>query len=975
MGRYASADDDDEDFDRSRRPQNSGGMRTPALAFVGGMLAATLMLITYQSAMYKPPPACATATELCPNVKDVLGEVLKGCPTPECPQAKCPTPRCPEPRCPEPFCPKVELPESITKGCPAPDVSKLVAEHRQKMLQHVGANIIECAPGKDCRGDRKQKFKRLGQQGVTLWFTGLSGAGKTTITEQLEKELIFKYGKTVYRIDGDNLRTGLTKDLGFSPSDRTESVRRASETASLFSDAGVITMVTLISPYRNARNSARSLHRDKGLPFLETYLDVPLDVLRKRDPKGLYKKVDAGLIKGFTGVDAPYEEPLDPEIVLKTHELSVSESVAKIIKELESRGLLSGETLENPALAPPDGGEVVDLIAKGEDLRKLREMSKSLPGVPLRDVDVNWLQVIGEGWASPLKGFMREGPLMQTLHFNSWVIDNNNFTGMASYTEKSTDWLHTATMPPNRVSMPIPIVLPISDFTKRQIGTAGAVTLYNSAGKALAILKNPEVYEHRKEEIIARGFGAIDADHPYIQLISGAGNWLLGGEITLLGKIAYGDGLDQFRMTVNELRAEFARRKADTVFAFQTRNPTHAGHAFLMRDAQRQLKKRGYKNPVLWLSPLGGWTKDSDVPLDVRVQQHEAVINEGMLDAESTVMAIWPAPMIYAGPTEVQFHAKSRRVGGASFFVVGRDPAGMPRTSAGPLKGEDLYHGDHGRYVLSYSPGVGSMEFISFGQVYYDKRDHNMKPKDKSRVDDFISISGTKMRTLAALGATPCPPEIPKDLLAAKCIPPGFMAEGGWAKVVDYYQNKETKEWVPYSTQHEPPGLAPHAKPSGKFNALSFALAFDARTPGLAPGAAGQALISPWHHISLSAATPGSFNMVVEISKGTTSKLEVQKEVAGNPIKHDTKKKKVREYTYGLTFFNYGLLPQTWEDPAHKEGNYTGDNDPLDIIELGSAARRVGDVVPVKVLGNLKLIDQGELDHKIIALALDDPKS
>lgn len=89
----------------------------------------------------------------------------------------------------------------------------------------------------------------------------------------------------------------------------------------------------------------------------------------------------------------------------------------------------------------------------------------------------------------------------------------------------------------------------------------------------------------------------------------------------------------------------------------------------------------------------------------------------GMLDAESTVMAIWPAPMIYAGPTEVQFHAKSRRIGGASFFVVGRDPAGMPRSTPGPLKGEDLYNGDHGRYVLSYSPGVGSMEFISFQQV------------------------------------------------------------------------------------------------------------------------------------------------------------------------------------------------------------------------------------------------------------------
>lgn len=123
---------------------------------------------------------------------------------------------------------------------------------------------------------------------------------------------------------------------------------------------------------------------------------------------------------------------------------------------------------------------------------------------------------------------------------------------MAGYLERQTDWLHTAVQPPERVSMPIPITLPISDFTKRQIGKSGAVTLYSSAGKPLAVLRNPEVYAHRKEEIITRCFGAIDPEHPYIKLISSAGEWLLGGEVELLGKITYNDGLDQFRLTVNE---------------------------------------------------------------------------------------------------------------------------------------------------------------------------------------------------------------------------------------------------------------------------------------------------------------------------------------------------------------------------------------------------------------------------------------
>ena len=126
----------------------------------------------------------------------------------------------------------------------------------------------------------------------------------------------------------------------------------------------------------------------------------------------------------------------------------------------------------------------------------------------------------------------------------------------------------------------------------------------------------------------------IDPDHPYIKLISGAGDWLIGGEIELLERIRYEDGLDKYRLTVPELKAKFQSMGADTVLAFQTRNPTHAGHAFLMTDGRRQLLERGFKNPVLWLSPLGGWTKPGDMPLDVRVKQHEAVLAEGMLDAE-----------------------------------------------------------------------------------------------------------------------------------------------------------------------------------------------------------------------------------------------------------------------------------------------------------------------------------------------------
>jgi 3'-phosphoadenosine 5'-phosphosulfate synthase len=847
------------------------------------------------------------------------------------------------------------------------------------MLNRPMRNIIECssdAADKSCRMGADNRFKVLGQKGVTLWMTGLSGAGKTTITKALEKRLLLAMGKNVYNIDGDNLRTGLTRDLGFSADDRAESVRRASEVAQLFSEAGVVTVVSLISPYRKDRDEARAAHKQRGIPFLEVFMDVPLSVVKARDPKGLYKKVAAGMIKNFTGIDSPYEPPLSPEVVLKNAEVPVEQCVDVLIAELRRRGFLSGAPDAASGLASPDGGELVNLIVPQDQLPTKLAEAASLPSVPLTDLDVNWLQVIGEGWAAPLKGFMREGTLVQALHFNSMLVDQSNFTGLGGYTTQATNWMQED-FPSERVSMPVPIVLPITDFTRRAIGKAKAVALTNSAGVPLAILRNPETYELRVRELIFRTWGIVDDEHPYIkELLAPGKDFALGGEVELLGRITYGDGLDAYRLTVDELRAAFKKKGADTVYAFQTRNPTHAGHAFLMKDSRKKLIARGFKNPVLWLSPLGGWTKASDVPLDVRVSQHKEVMAAGELHPDWTVMGIWPSPMIYAGPREVLFHAKSRRVGGASFFTVGRDPAGMPYSSEpyyskGDLEGEDLYHADHGRYVLMSSPGVGTMKFLGFEKVYYDKQTHTMRSKDKSRSDDFISISGSKMRKLAAVGAKPCPLQIPSDLIAAKCIPPGFMVEKGWSIVSDYYMRQKTGDWVPYSKQLGGLAVAPNLRTSAErpYGKAAFAAHFVGKD-GVTP-------VSPWHDLSLypeGGAAAGLVNFVCEIPKGVTAKLEVQKKLANNPIMQDTKKGKLRYYTYGPTFFNYGMLPQTWEDPSKKGFNGTvGDNDPLDVMEIGSKPFKVGEMRVVKVLGDLELIDQGELDHKIIVIDAADP--
>jgi adenylylsulfate kinase len=186
---------------------------------------------------------------------------------------------------------------------------------------------------------REERQKNMGQKGCTLWMTGLSGSGKSTVAVALE-QVLMQRGKHAYRLDGDNIRMGLNKNLGFSAEDRDENIRRIGEVTKLFADAGIISITSFISPYRAARDMVRKLHEDAKIPFLEVHVDCSLEEAEKRDPKGLYKKARAGEIKGFTGIDDPFEAPEKPEIVIKTHELSIEESVQTLLDALEERGLI-----------------------------------------------------------------------------------------------------------------------------------------------------------------------------------------------------------------------------------------------------------------------------------------------------------------------------------------------------------------------------------------------------------------------------------------------------------------------------------------------------------------------------------------------------------------------------------------------------------------------------------------------------------
>lgn len=184
----------------------------------------------------------------------------------------------------------------------------------------------------------KEERQKLNQhKSAVLWFTGLSGSGKSTLSVELEKEL-HAQGVHTYRLDGDNVRHGLNNNLGFSPEDRTENIRRIGEVGKLMVDAGLITLTAFISPYREDRDNVREILDEKE--FIEVYVKCSVEACEARDPKGLYKKARAGEIKGFTGIDAPYEEPENPELTIETDKQPLKECVQAIIDHLKKNGYL-----------------------------------------------------------------------------------------------------------------------------------------------------------------------------------------------------------------------------------------------------------------------------------------------------------------------------------------------------------------------------------------------------------------------------------------------------------------------------------------------------------------------------------------------------------------------------------------------------------------------------------------------------------
>ncbi|CAG2120381.1 unnamed protein product, partial [Medioppia subpectinata] len=331
-------------------------------------------------------------------------------------------------------------------------------------------------------------------RGCTVWFTGLSGAGKTSIAFGIE-DFLCRNKIFTYALDGDNIRYGLNKDLAFSSEDRTENIRRIGEVARLFADAGAIALTSFISPFAADRNSARKIHEDADLPFFEVFVDTPLEVCEQRDVKGLYAKARAGKIKQFTGIDSKYEFPEKPDLVLKAGEDSITDCVNKVIDLLVKNKIISEEIIR----------EIHELFIPEAEKSHYRLIASSLPSIEIETIDLQWVQVLSEGWATPLKGFMRETQYLQCLHFGA-IIDET---------------LHNQT---------IPIVLAIDDQNKERIEKSKNICLLYK-NNLIAILEDIEIFAHRKEERAAAVFKTTNRGHPSIKMIYDSGDWLVGGDL------------------------------------------------------------------------------------------------------------------------------------------------------------------------------------------------------------------------------------------------------------------------------------------------------------------------------------------------------------------------------------------------------------------------------------------------------------
>ncbi len=537
-------------------------------------------------------------------------------------------------------------------------------------------------------------------RGVTIWLTGLSGSGKSTIAEEVARQLA-RRGIRTEVLDGDVVRQNLSKGLGFSKEDRDINIRRIAFVANLITRNGGVAITAAISPYRAIRDEARALIGS----FVEVYANASVEVCESRDVKGLYQKARAGEIKGFTGIDDPYEPPLRPEVDCKTGEETVEQSVAKVIARLEQDGYIAREG--SALRIAPHGGELVNRLAPAEALADLRAEAAGLPVITVNDVTARDIEMLGGGVFSPLRGFV----------------------GQADY---------EAILDTGRLANGLPWTIPVTcDANGSSVGAGERVALADGSGKRLAILDVTEAFTRDKGREAMQVFRTDDADgHPGVARVFAESDRLLAGPITVLERCDRGEFADWWADPA-ETRATFDELGWRTVVAFQTRNPVHRAHEYLQKCALEMVDG-------LLLHPIVGDTKSDDIPADVRMECYRVLLDR-YYPADRALLRVLPTAMRYAGPKEAIFHAIMRKNYGCSHFIVGRDHAGVGN-----------YYGTFDAHLIfgEYSPEEIGITPLFFDHAMYCKTCGGMVSRKTCPhgKESHVFLSGTKVRELLAAG-------------------------------------------------------------------------------------------------------------------------------------------------------------------------------------------------------------------------------
>ena len=590
-------------------------------------------------------------------------------------------------------------------------------------------------------------------KGFTLWLTGLSGAGKSTLAQVVEQRLK-KRGFNVEILDGDVVRTHLSKELGFSREDRDTNIKRIAYVCSLLTRNGVVCISAAISPYREARAWAR---QEIG-SFVEVYVKCPIEVCRQRDLKGLYKLVDEGKLKHFTGIDDPYEEPEHPEVVVATDKETVEESVACILAKLTELGYLEPEKMHGDesegvidpsvditipvsqqeqkrnevsvmtdGLIAPHGGKLVVNMVGEADFTEWQERAKGLPQVLVGSRQLADLEMLAVGAYSPLDGFM----------------------GYSDYVSV-VNGMHLS----NGLPWSIPITLSINEEQAVTLKEGSQVALVDARGVLQAVMTVEEKYSYDKQFEASKVYRTTDEAHPGVRMVYRQGEILIGGPVRVVA--LQHQAFARYRYTPAQSRQVFVERGWRRVVGFQTRNPVHRAHEYIQKCALETVDG-------LFLHPLVGDTKNDDIPADVRIRCYEVLL-ENYYPADRVILGVLPAAMRYAGPREAIFHALMRKNYGCSHFIVGRDHAGIG----------NYYRSHDAHHIFSeFDPAKLGITPLFFDHTFFCRACDSMASSKTCPhgSEQHVSLSGTKARQMLQAGEIPprefSRPQVAKVLVEA----------------------------------------------------------------------------------------------------------------------------------------------------------------------------------------------------------------